>query len=281
MVGVGLTLVFAGMAISHPLLLGTAWPKGVYDPVIGYDLDALPWPSAPDPPRHWLGTDAVGHDVLSMLLASTRPSFTLAFAAALSTAAISTLFGALSAHFRGSVDAVLSNIAYALLLLPVPIVMVIIGGWYYDNIGPLEFGLLYGVLAGGGSAAIVMRSQALGLMNRPFIEASRVAGAGPFHIMTRHLIPHMLPLASVHMMLTVTGAVVANGFIAAFLGSRPDVRLNWGTMVYNAFFYQAINPRFPWNLLIPPTLALSFFAASFYLISRGLQDVADPRHRRL
>ena len=277
--GIGLLLVFALMAVAHPLLMGTLWPKGVYDPVLGYDLEATPWPSPPEFPQHWLGTDAVGRDVLSMLMAAARPSFTLAIAAALTTAVISTLFGALSAYFRGLLDSMVMNLAYTLLLLPVPIVMVIIGTAFYEEIGSLEFGLLYGILAGASSATIVMRSHALSLMNRPFIEASRVAGAGPFRIITRHLVPHMLPLASVHMMLTVTGAVVANGFIAAFQGSRPDLRLNWGTMVYNAFFYTAINPRFPWSMLVAPSAALSLFAAAFYLVARGLQDVADPRHR--
>jgi ABC-type dipeptide/oligopeptide/nickel transport system permease subunit len=80
-------------------------------------------------------------------------------------------------------------------------------------------------------------------------------------------------------MLTVTGAVVANGFIAAFQGSRPDLRLNWGTLVYNAFFCTALNPRFPWPTLVARSTALSLFAAAFHMVARGAQEVADPRRR--
>lgn len=278
MVGVALIVLFGLMAIGHPILLNTVWSRGIYDPQIGYDISVTPWPAAPSPPRHWLGTDAVGRDILSMLLKSTQPSFALAITAALTTAVISTVIGAVSAYFRGPVDAVFSNVSDALLLLPVPIVMVVLGSRFYNQIGTVRFGLLYGTLAGASSAAIVMRSHALSLMNRPFIEAARVAGAGPIHIIFRHLVPHMLPLVAVHMMMTVTGAIIADGFIAAF-GIRTDLRLNWGTLVYNAFFYQQVNPKIPWNMLVAPSVALSLFAASFYFVARGLQDVSDPRKR--
>lgn len=85
----------------------------------------------------------------------------------------------------------------------------------------------------------------------------------------------MLPLAVVHMMLSVVGVVTADGFIA-FFGLR-QVRLNWGSMVYNGIQFLDINPKVPWMEIIAPTLALSLFAAAFYMIARGLQDIADPR----
>ncbi len=276
MLGLALIGVFALMAIIHPLLMGTIWPKGIYNPETGYDINVAPWP-APPGQGHLLGTDALGRDVLSMLLASTRASFTVAITAALTTALVSLAIGAVSAYYRGAVDAVFSNISDALLLLPAPIIMVILSSKYYEAIGTVRFGLLYGVLAGAGSAAIVMRSHALTLMTRPFIDAARVAGARGRYIILRHLVPHMLPLVAVHMMLTVTGAVVADGFIA-FFGLR-GVRLNWGSMIYNGIAFQVINPTVPWNTIVAPTLALSLFAAAFYFVARGLHDVSDPRTR--
>jgi ABC-type dipeptide/oligopeptide/nickel transport system permease subunit len=50
-------------------------------------------------------------------------------------------------------------------------------------------------------------------------------------------------------------------------------------MVYNAFFYQQVNPKIPWNMLVAPSVTLSLFAAAFYFVARGLQDVSDPRKR--
>ncbi|MGF1506101.1 MAG: ABC transporter permease subunit [Anaerolineae bacterium] len=274
----GLVLIglFGVMALSHPILMETVWVRGIYHPEVGYDLNYAPWPAPPVFPEHILGLDGQGRDILSQLLASTQPSIVVAFTAALTTDVVSTVFASLGAYFRGPLDAVLSNISDALLLIPVPILMIIIGSRFYSEIGSLEFGLLYGILAGASSAAIVMRSHALKLMNWPFMEAAELTGAGPGYIISRHLVPHMLPLVAVHMMLTVTGAVVAEGFIA-FLGLATEARLNWGTMVYNAISFLQIKPDLPWAQILAPSLSLSLFAAAFYFVARGLQDVADPR----
>jgi len=63
------------------------------------------------------------------------------------------------------------------LAVPPPILMVIISTRWFEIIDPFKFGLIYGVMAGASSVAVVMRSQGLKMMTQPFIEASRVAGA--------------------------------------------------------------------------------------------------------
>ncbi len=273
LIGVALLIVFALMALSHPVLMNTVWPRGVYDPEVGYDL-TLMHPSPPGP-GHLLGTDTLGRDVLSMLLAATRPTFTLAITAALTTALISTLLGAVSAYYRGWIDQVTAHASDAALLVPPPLVLIVLSATL--DIQPVPFGLIYGALAGISGAAIVMRSHALTLIAKPFVEASRVAGAGAPRIIFRHLVPHLLPLGATYMLISVVGAVFADGF-AAFLGISR-VRLNWGQMIYASLSHQAINPAIPWNVLVPSALAISLFAMSFYLIARGLHEVAEPRLR--
>jgi peptide/nickel transport system permease protein len=93
-----------------------------------------------------------------------------------------------------------------------------------------------------------------------------------------HIVPHMLPLASLYMMLAVTGAVVADAFIAFFGFTRSY--LNWGTIIYLSFAYSSyLRGGVEWHVMIPPSIALSLFAAAFYFVSRGLHQVADPRLR--
>jgi peptide/nickel transport system permease protein len=273
--GLALIVLFGIMSIAHPILRATVWQKGYYDPVTGYDMDLM-HPSSPSS-RHLLGTDSLGRDVLSMLLSATRPTFVVGIAAALSTAVIATAIGVVSAYYRGAVDGILTHLSDAFLLLPAPILMVIIG-MRFREIGPTPLGLIYGLVAGAGGAAIVMRSHALTVMNRPFIEAARIAGGGGRHIMVRHVLPHMLPLAALYMMLAVTGAVVADGFISFWGFSRSY--LNWGTIIYSSFVYSSVLASgVEWHVLIPPSMALSLFAAAFYFVSRGLHRLADPRLR--
>jgi peptide/nickel transport system permease protein len=275
-IGLILILLFGVMAIAHPILLKTVWPSGIYDPETGFDSSVF-HPTLPAS-NHILGTDALGRDVLSMLLAATTPTFILGIMAAVSTAVVGTLLGAATAYFRGPIDLVLSRVSDAFLLLPAPLLMVIVGS-RYDDILPAQLGLLYGVVAGAGNAAIVMRSHALKILALPYVDVSRQAGGGASHIIFRHLLPHMLPLAAVQMTIAVTGAVVADGFIS-FLGFSRVIT-NWGTMIYNTLVYASVfaldSPL--WHALVPPSLALSLFALGFYLVSRGLHRVADPRLR--
>ncbi|MCD4738394.1 MAG: ABC transporter permease [Anaerolineae bacterium] len=271
--GLVLIFIFSLMAISHPLLRATVWQAGYYNPVTGYDLELM----HPAPPswRHLLGTDSLGRDVLSMLLAATKPAFVIGFAAALTTALIGTASGTLAAYRGGLTDRALMHLADAFLLLPAPLFMIIIG-MRFREIGPFPLGMLYGIIAGAGGAAIIMRSHALTVVSKPYIEAARVAGGRDLHILWVHVIPHLLPLAALYMMLSVTSSVVADAFVSFFGFSRDY--LNWGTIIYSSFIYSSyLDTGVEWHILLPPSVALSLFATAFYLVGRGVHEVANPR----
>jgi len=275
-IGLLLIAIFGVLALIHPILMETVWPSGIYDPEVGFDPRTV-HPALPSS-AHLLGTDALGRDVLSMLLAATTPTFVLGLTAALATSIVGTLLGGISGYFRGLPDAVISRVSDVFLLLPAPILMVIVGTRFRD-LGPFSLGLIYGLFAGAGNTAIVLRSVSLRIRVLPFIEASKTSGGSAGYILVRHVIPAMLPMAALQMMIAVTGAVVADGFIS-FFGFTRSIH-NWGTMVYNALTYGvalgAIDTQ--WHALIPPSLALSLFALAFYLTSQGLHRVADPRQR--
>jgi peptide/nickel transport system permease protein len=275
MLGLVMIGLFGIMAIAHPILMSTVWPRGIYDPVTGFDMEIFPHPTLPSS-KHLLGTDSLGRDVLSMLLKATTPTFSLGLTAAIATAVVGTMIGVFSAYYSGIVDSILSRISDVFLLLPAPILMVIVGSRFRD-IGSVPLGLIYGIVAGAGTTAVVMRSHALKVRVMPFIEASRIAGGGSQHVIRKHVLPHMLPMAGLQMMIAVTGAVVADGFIS-FLGFTRNIN-NWGTIMYDAFTYaQQLGSIVQiWHVLIPPAVCLSLFALAFYLVSRGMQDVADPR----
>jgi peptide/nickel transport system permease protein len=276
--GVVIILLYGFAGLIYPLLIGTVWPGGIYNPVTGFDPNVVPHPSPPVE-GHLFGTDSLGRDVLSQLLAATRPTWTMAMVAAFTTAIVATLVGAMGALFRGWIDAVFSRISDAFLLLPAPIFMLVVGSSERSqDIGPIDFGLIYGLITGVGAGAIVIRAQALKVIASPFIDAARVAGAGRWRILGLHVLPHLYPLAAIYMMLAVVGAIIADGF-AAWLG-QTGTRVNWGTLVYNGIaFPDPLTGKVPWHVVVVPSIALSLFAAAFYLVSVGLREVADPRYR--
>jgi peptide/nickel transport system permease protein len=302
--GLILLILFGLMAIVHPLLLRTVWPSPIYHPERGFDrvviektavvevtdpateidvmLARLANPylkegdivEVPQPSqmslKHPLGIDPLGRDVLSMVFGGAASTYLMGLAAALTTALVGTLFACLAAYYRGWIDGLLSRVSDALLLLPVPILMIILGtSGIAEFIGPVMFGLIYGLVAGAGSAAVVLRSQALSILERPFIDSARVAGASPLRVITHHLLPHLAPTASIHLLIGATGAVVTYGFVS-FL-AYTTTRFNWGTMVYFAVIYPNPDGVIPWNVLLAGGIAISLFAASFYLIAQGIQ----------
>lgn len=302
---------FALMAVIHPLLMATVWSqqRHIYDPVTGYDAPILELvvveevsdPSTeielvdarlsgsitasvgdviekriqPAPPsmKHPLGTDSFGRDVMSMLMAGARPTFVVGLSAALVAGAIATVMASVSAVSGRRTDRVLSRFSDVALLLPAPLAMIILGsGEFGDFLTPLTFGILFGVLAGIGPAAVVLRSHALATVERPFMDSARVSGAGGWYLMRRHLVPHLVPLAAVTMVTSVVGAVVAHGF-ASWL-AFSDEMTNWGAMMFIAVGFSSISGSFAWNVLLAGAGAISMFCASFYLVSLGLRDVA-------
>ena len=214
-----------------------------------------------------------------MLLAGLRPTWLLAISAAISTAVVATMVAAFGAFHRGWTDRILGRASDALLLLPAPIVMVVLGsGEFSQRMGPLRFGLIYGLLAGAGAGAIVLRSHALKVMASPFMESARTGGGDSWHLITRHLLPHLYPFAALFMMLAVVGAVVSEGF-ASFFGQTAS-RLTWGTIVYLGItFRDPIDGSIAWNSVVAPAVAISIFSAAFYSVSVGLRDLTDPRYR--
>jgi peptide/nickel transport system permease protein len=276
LLGLVLIIGFGVMAAIHPLLIKTVWNRAVYDPIVGYDLAFDLHPTSPSR-SHLLGTDNFGRDVLSQLIAGSQTSFGVGIVAALVAVTVSTLLGAAAAYFGSLVDVVLMSISDVFVLMPAPVVMLIVGlllrlEWPVVAIG-------YGLLAGLGGQTIVVKSQALTIKVKPFIEAARIAGGSRAHVIRKHILPGLVPLAIVHGVFTVVGAVLTESLLSFF--GRTSYHLSWGMMIWlgqETFRWFSISGQ--WNAILPPALAIMLYCGSFYLVGRALDEVFNPRLRR-
>ena len=268
--------LFALMAVSHPILMLTIWDSETYDPVTGYAFDQFEQP-APPSWQHLLGTDPLGRDVLSQLLWSTRSEFVLGITAALVTVAIATTVGAVSAYYGGLVDVFFMRLADLIIALPGISLLIVLSALFKLNLFYLA--LVIGILGGFGGTAIILKSQALSIKVKPYIEAARVAGGGHFHIIFVHIIPNLLPLSLLYMMFTVTSAIFAEA-VLSFLGLL-DLRMSWGIMIHtaNTGGYLMGGTRY-WWLVIPAGASITLLCSAFYLGGRALDEVVNPRLRR-
>ena len=269
-------ILFALMAAAHPILMATVWDPATYDPVTGYSFGQVEQP-APPSWKHPLGTDPLGRDVLSQLLYSTRSEFVLGITAALVTVGIATFVGAVAAYYGGLLDAFFMRLADLIIALPAISLLIVLSALFHLNLFYLA--LIIGLLGGFGGTAIILKSQALSIKVKPFIEAARVAGGGRFHIIFVHIIPHLLPLSLLYMMFTVTSAIFAEA-VLSFLGLL-DLRMSWGIMIHtaNTGGYLLGGAGY-WWLIVPAGASITFLCSAFYLAGRALDEVVNPRLRR-
>jgi peptide/nickel transport system permease protein len=316
MFGLALIGLFAVMAIIHPILMATVWDPAVYDPVNGYDAvsteytvvetvtdptseidlntarlelnptvdvgDVVTIPVQPAPPTisddHWhlLGTDSRGRDILSQLLYSTRAAFFLGAVAALTTVLIATTVGAIAAYFGGWIDGSLMRFADLVLLMPLLPVLILLSAML--EITMVTLGIMIGVLSGFGGVAIVLKSQALSVKVKSYIDAAKVAGGGDMHVIFRHIVPNVLPLSFLFMMFGVTEAIAIEATLSFF--GLLNVPMTWGIMINNAQTNgYLLSGTSYWWLLFPAGLAVSFLCFAFFLVGRGMDEVINPRLR--
>ncbi|NPA92037.1 MAG: ABC transporter permease [Chloroflexi bacterium] len=264
------------MALLHPILMRTVWDPSVYDPITGYDFEILRHP-APPSWRHLLGTDPLGRDVLSQLMYSTQTEFILGVVAALITVSIGTMIGAVSAYYGGIIDTLFMRLADLVIMLPFISILIVLSALFKLNM--LKLALVIGILSGFGGVTVIIKSQALTIKVKPYIEAARVAGGGDWHIIFVHFVPNLLPLSFLYMMFTVTSAIFSEAVLSFF--GLINIRMSWGIMIHTTQTAgYLLNVGQYWWLVIPAGLAITLLCSAFYLVGRALDEVVNPRLRR-
>ena len=174
-IGLVIIVFYLGLALAHPILMNTVWEERVYDPVVGYAFDETRQP-APPSLTHLLGTDPLGRDVLSQLMHSARSEFLLGLLAAVVTVTIGTTVGAVAAYYGGVVDTILMRFADLMVMMPGISILIVLSALI--GVEHFELALIIGILSGFGGASILLKSQALAVVVKPYIEAARAAGGG-------------------------------------------------------------------------------------------------------
>ncbi|MCX5314854.1 MULTISPECIES: ABC transporter permease [unclassified Streptomyces] len=255
------------------VLMGTFGPM-VYGDQLAIDPDAIyQSPSA----EHWLGTDFAGSDVLQATVVGSRYVLLTCSLAALFASTIGTTVGLLAGFHRGLSDSALMRVTDFVLTVPgLPLLVVLTTMWKFDS--PLEMGFVLGVVGWGGIARAV-RSQALSLRERGFLEAARGLGLPSRHIIVRELLPNIAPYVAMHLLLSVIGFVEAQVGLF-FLGIVPFTSTNWGVMINQAVFSGGAlqSPEAIFYLLAPLTCIL-LLIMGVVLFLDAIDELFNPRLR--
>ena len=246
-------------AVVGPWLSGHTYRE--QDPILG---------AQPPSRAHWLGTDEMGRDQLTRILYGARVSLAVGLAATLVSVVIGIAYGALAGYFGGRADMIMMRIVDVLYGLPfmlfVILLMMVVGRSIINLF--IALGAVQWL-----TMARIVRGQVLSLKEEPFVDAARVAGAGPLRIIFGHLIPNLLGPVIVYATLNVPRIILDEAFLS-FVGLGVQEPMpSWGSLVRDG---AKVMGEFSWLILFPGA-ALSLTLLSFNFLGDGLRDALDPQ----
>jgi peptide/nickel transport system permease protein len=255
-VGATITAVFVGVAVTAQF-----WTP--YDPGTLSVIDKLQSPNL----HHWFGTDQLGRDVLSMIMAGAKNSVGVALISVIIGGFIGVPLGLLAAARRGAVDELIMRGNDLIFAFPSLLLAILITAVF----GP---GAVNAIIAIGifniPVFARVTRGGALQLWTRDYCLAARVAGKGPLRISFEHILPNLVGLLAVQGTIQFSLGVIAEaGLSYVGLGAQPPTP-SWGRMLNEAQTLTALAP----SLALFPGIAVLLFVLGLNLLGDGL------RHRR-
>jgi ABC-type dipeptide/oligopeptide/nickel transport system permease subunit len=278
MIGLTIFVAFVLMALIGPMVTP-------YNPTVGefdHINEGISW-------SHLLGTDDLGRDVLSRILAGTRTGLFVATLATTLSISIGLVLGSIAGYRGGFVDTVISRAIDFMSAFPTILLAMFVGA----TLGPLISRELTGkadpdptiqylvvvsslsLVLWAGSARLI-RGQILSLREREFIMAAQAEGAKPRWIIRKHLIPNAAGPLIVAASLNFGGALLLEAALSYLgIGIRAP-RTSLGAMISEYLTQWRYHPR----LVLAPALVLAIVMVGMSLLGDATNDALDPRRRR-
>ena len=266
--------IFSGIIIS--VLLGPfLWP---------FEPNAIDIRSRNQGPSllHPFGTDQLGRDTFSRMIAGGRTSITVGLAAMFLALILGTLIGVMAGYFK-KLDGILMRFTDLFLSLPLLPLLLLMMFLFREPLsvsyGPEKGMFILIVFAIGVTSwmptARIVRGDVLALKQREFVMAARSIGTPDQKIILRHILPNILSPILVSATLGIANAIITESALSFLgLGFPPDFP-TWGRLLNDAVDYLQLHPeRVMW-----PGLAISLTVLSINFLGDGLRDALDPRIR--
>ena len=240
----------------------------LYNPVVTNMSDVLQNPGA----KHWFGTDNLGMDIFSRVIAGARVSLSVGVIAVAIALSIGVVVGAVAGYIGGWVDTVLMRFMDMMLAVPsilLAITLMAILGKGIDK-AVIAISLVY-----IPEYARIVRSTILSIKENDYIAAAKLTGDSRARIIFRHVLPNTLSVIIVRATLGISGAILdtaALGFLG--MGVQPP-QAEWGDMLgrMRGYIFEA-----PWTMIFPG-MAITLSVLAFNLLGDGLRDAFDPKAR--
>jgi peptide/nickel transport system permease protein len=223
---------------------------------------------------HPFGQDSLGRDMFAEVMRGSQQSLMIVFLVGIVSTIVGVVVGAVAGYFRGWADSVLMRMTDVVLIIPL-IVLTATLGHKFQASGSFVLAIVL-ALASWPQLARLVRGDVLGLREREFVDAARVAGASNSRIMFVHILPNAIGVIVVNTTLLMAATILTEAALG-FLGfgvQPPDVSL--GSVIFQ--YENAFDTR-PW-LFFWPAIFVVIIALTINFIGDGLRDAFDPRQKR-
>ncbi len=256
-VGLLMLLILAVIAVFAPLL-------APYDPYIL--SDAL----VQAPGRgHMFGTDGLGRDIFSMILYGSRTSLLIGVTAAMISAVIGIILGAVAGYFGNKADMIIGEGINVFMMMPTFFLILIIVALFGSGI--FNVMIVIGCTTWTGNAKL-MRAQAMSLRNRTFIKAQEALGEQKLRILIRHVIPNGIFPVIANTTMGIASAILTESSLA-FLGLGDPNVVSWGQIVFEGKNYLTTG----WWISTFGGIAIIYTVITFFFIGDGLNIILNPK----
>ena len=262
-VGMMLLVVFCFVALFPGLLAHDSPTAEIYGRSLG--------PSA----QHLLGTTAFEQDIFAQVIYGARPVLLIAFGVGIGATFIAMLIGVAAAYLGGVWDGVLNLVTDVLLVIPAFPLLIVIGSYLHGATTGVMIAVI--TFVSWSYTARQLRSQALSLRRREFLEAARVRGERSLYIILVEIIPTMTSLLVASFLTNALYAVLFSSSLQ-FIGLGDPSTVSWGTMLYWAENAEAFQSgQVLW--IVVPGLCIVALGAAFALLNYAFDEIGNPALR--
>lgn len=261
---------YANLPPKIPALEGLNWFSGTSTNMAGTVIDEYAASNVPEGTYFYLGTDALGRDLLSRILYGTRISLFIGFAAAMFNLFIGVPYGLISGWVGGRTDNIMMRIIEVLSGVP-NLVVVILMLLVFD---PGIFSIIVALgLTEWISMARIVRAQTLKMKNQEFILAARSLGESSMKIAFKHILPNLSGIIIIQTVFSIPTAIFFEAFLS-FIGlGIPAPEASLGSLINDGYKTFRFLPHLMWY----PAGVISALMLAFNMLANGLRDALDPK----
>ena len=267
--------LLSGVSIILALVLFWFIGSLLLDPARAEPLTGLP--SQPPSWQYLLGTDTHGRDLLAVMIRGAGFTLRIGFLAGTISLGIGMILGFLSGYYGGLVDTVIKGTADVLLTMPALAILVVIAAMIPGEMS-LDVMILIVASLSWMLPTRAIRAQVLTMREQAYIQMARLSGVSNLEVIVKELMPNLLPYLAASFVAATAGAVLALIGLEA-LGLGPQAIPTLGMTIYWAISYAAI-VRGMWWWWAPPAVIIATLFVGLFLLTAGLDEIANPRLRR-